>query len=90
MNARIVRVSHACRSTVCRSYNAIFHNVLTDDWLGQGVDCPAFLGHQLRGPPVNFRFTGTAIEDGTSGSVVVDFGELGGRLPQQLERHKSW
>ena len=56
----------------------------------RGSTVQLFWDTDFEGTPVAFRFTGTAIEDGTSGSVVVDFGELGGRLPQQLERHKSW
>jgi len=32
----------------------------------------------FEGTPVDFRFTGTATEDGMAGSVVVDFGDRGG------------
>jgi len=34
-------------------------------------------GAAFEGTPVDFRFTGTATEEGMSGSVVVDFGKLG-------------
>jgi len=37
-----------------------------------------FWATNFEGTQVNFRFTGTAAEEGMSGSVEVDFGERGG------------
>ncbi len=41
----------------------------------QGSTVRLFWDTNFEGTPVDFRFTGTATEDGMSGSVVVDFGE---------------
>lgn len=43
----------------------------------EGSTVQLFWAANFEGTPVDFRFTGTATEDGMSGSVVVDFGELG-------------
>ena len=44
----------------------------------QGSSVQLFWATDFEGTPVDFRFTGTATEDGMSGSVVVDFGQAGG------------
>ena len=44
----------------------------------RGATVELFWNATFEGTPVDFRFTGTATEEGMSGSVVVDFGELGG------------
>ena len=43
----------------------------------EGSTVQLFWETDFEGTPVDFRFTGTATEDSMSGSVVVDFGELG-------------
>ncbi len=44
----------------------------------QGSTVEFFWGADFEGAPIDFRFTGTATEEGISGSVEVDFGEPGG------------
>ncbi len=43
----------------------------------EGSTVQLFWATDFEGTPVDFHFTGTATEDGMSGSVVVDFGEGG-------------
>ena len=44
----------------------------------KGSTVELFWDTDFEGTPVAFRFTGTATGDDMSGSVVIDFGELGG------------
>jgi len=44
----------------------------------KGSTVQLFWDTDFEGTPVAFRFTGTATGDTMSGSVVIDFGELGG------------
>lgn len=44
----------------------------------KGSTVEFFWGAVFEGTPIDFRFTGTATEDGMSGSVAVDLGEPGG------------
>ncbi len=44
----------------------------------RGSTVQFFWNTHFEGTPVDFRFTGTATEDGMAGTVVVDFGERGG------------
>ena len=44
----------------------------------KGSTVQLFWDTDCEGTPVAFRFTGTATGDSMSGSVVIDFGELGG------------
>ena len=43
----------------------------------EGSTVRLFWDTNFEGTPVDFRFTGTATDDGMAGSVVVDFGEQG-------------
>ena len=43
----------------------------------QGSTIQLFWSATFEGTPVDFRFTGTTTEEGMSGSVVIDFGDLG-------------
>ena len=43
----------------------------------KGSDVELLWSADFEGTPVTFTFTGTTMEDGMSGSVVIDFGEPG-------------
>ncbi len=55
----------------------------------KGSAVELFWATDFEGTPVNFRFTGTATEEGMSGSVEVDFGERGGVSQSNWTAKKS-